>query len=122
MLHEQSNHSSLSKFSWIHKKQVQDKILGQVSLTKYPQGLLVDFHGQSHPENRVELGYVISKFNLNKYIISDNVNNTLAALRQRKNLTLEGLIREPDSFGAFLNRKNLSAFAPRTEIQRYKLF
>ncbi|CAH1782489.1 unnamed protein product [Owenia fusiformis] len=71
-------------------------------------GLLLDIHGvQSHPEAWVELGYRLTKSNLNK-------NTVLAEYSSIKNLaatssyTFEQILRGDKSLGHFMLRENLS--------------
>lgn len=49
----------------------------------FEQGLLIDIHGQSHPEKWIELGYLLSANNLD----SDNILSSKSSIRQISSLS-----------------------------------
>lgn len=66
-------------------------------------GLLLDIHGQTHPEEWVELGYLFSKNSL----VNGNMNPQLSSARSLFSLhnvtDFENILRGPNSFGKLLN-------------------
>jgi hypothetical protein len=66
------------------------------------KGLLVDVHGQSHSENWIEWGYLLTKTQLNR---ADSYVDTYVSQSSYKNLAtttgvaLSALLRGPNSFG-----------------------
>ena len=52
--------------NFIYKDFVQDFLLN--GKLKYKQGILVDIHGQGHPEDWTEIGYLLSDDELNSII------------------------------------------------------
>ncbi|CAF0810658.1 unnamed protein product [Brachionus calyciflorus] len=72
----------------------------------YKQLLIVDFHGQSHAENWTEIGYLLTKTELNQPILLDTRRSSIEALKVSSSKDLESLIRGEYSLGAFIERKN----------------
>ena len=76
-------------------------------LTDHPNcnaGLLIDFHGHSHPEARIEMGYKLSSSQLRE---NDNVLDTLGYTSSIRNMPthntfgrLSDIIRGPNSIGS----------------------
>lgn len=69
-------------------------------------GLLLDIHGQSHPEKWIELGYIIRGNNLDSgNFTSDmsSIRNLAATLQNR--VEFDDLLRGPSSFGAMLETR-----------------
>ncbi|XP_013408634.1 uncharacterized protein LOC106172454 [Lingula anatina] len=67
-------------------------------------GLLLDIHGQSHPEKWIELGYLISKSRLN----TDDLKPALSSIRSLYNrhstsMNFDALLRGTNSFGGLLS-------------------
>ena len=75
---------------------------------KYKQALLFDIHGQAHPENRVELGYILTIPQLNG-VLNNSFKSSIQPLYNAGGYSLEQLIRGNVSFGSYLNKYNLSA-------------
>ncbi len=76
----------------------------------YQQGLLIDIHGQTHPEERIELGYYINPADLNKPLVplSNTLNNTINKLRQLNGnkFSVDEIIRGANvSLGGILLKK-----------------
>jgi len=67
-------------------------------------GLLLDFHGQTHAGNRTELGYAISRVNINKGRKDPDKlqRSSIDALASRSEDGLEGLIWGNVGLGAFM--------------------
>lgn len=59
----------------------------------YNQGLLIDIHGQSHPEEWIELGYTIPVRELDKEYLNSSVQSSLNVLASKSSFDLEELIR-----------------------------
>ncbi len=74
------------------------------------RGLYLDLHGHGHPQNRIELGYLLTAADLAQ---SDNALSQPAFVDKSSIRTLAGevaipfaeLVRGPESFGAFLSRE-----------------
>ncbi|CAF1070519.1 unnamed protein product [Brachionus calyciflorus] len=73
---------------------------------EFEQSLVIDIHGQYHLENWTEIGYLLSRNELNKPVLVESNKSSLQALKMRSNYDLESLIRGEYSLGAFLERKN----------------
>ena len=70
------------------------------------KGLLLDLHGQSHPEEWVELGYMISR----KDLCSNNLqyeHSSVKALAIRSQYQFEDIVRGPVSLGGFLQKEGI---------------
>ncbi len=70
---------------------------------------LVDVHGHTHAIKRIELGYGLSRADINKEDAQLDASNaarrsTLANLSARNGKNISELIRGPESFGALLSR------------------
>ena len=63
--------------------------------SKYEQGLLLDIHGQTHKEQRIELGYLLTGTDLNKPTLDSNLVNrsSIAKLASVSHQKFEELIR-----------------------------
>ena len=74
----------------------------------YLQGLLIDIHGQAHPEQRIEVGYCISPNTLNQPLLSDTLRSTVSKMRQLNGnkYNLEEMIRGSSvSLGGIIQNK-----------------
>lgn len=89
--------------------QAWDEFMGFIRSAKshMSQGLVIDIHGQSHPEQWIELGYLLSKTNLDsgKFSASDTSINALS--RRRLDTTFEELLRGRQSLGMFIEEQNI---------------
>ncbi|KAM5145672.1 uncharacterized protein ACMZJ9_013045 [Mantella aurantiaca] len=74
--------------------------------SRMPTGLLIDIHGHSHAEGWVELGYVISKTNLDsgKFKAADTSIYSLS--RRRLDITFDSLLRGSHSLGNLIEDQN----------------
>ncbi|KYO23821.1 hypothetical protein Y1Q_0015814 [Alligator mississippiensis] len=63
------------------------------------EGLIVDIHGQAHPEQWIELGYTISKASLNSGLFSASGSSIQYLANQLGNVTFESLLRGHRSLG-----------------------
>lgn len=66
---------------------------------------MIDVHGQAHPANLIELGYIMDPSNFNLNVLPDSLASTssLNKLKQLSSQSLEELIRgNTYSFGALL--------------------
>ncbi|CAD5125004.1 DgyrCDS13244 [Dimorphilus gyrociliatus] len=66
-------------------------------------GLLIDMHGQTHPEEWIELGYLISRYQLVNNIWIPSISSIRALDSRFNNVGLENLVRGPNSLGKLLN-------------------
>lgn len=73
----------------------------------YKYLLIFDIHGQSHKENWTELGYLLSRNELNEDTIDDFGKSSINSLKESGSFTMEEIIRGNVSFGAFLEKQNL---------------
>jgi hypothetical protein len=82
----------------------------QTVQTHFGYGLYIDLHGHRHPENRVELGYLLTAEQLratNAHLDSDSaiLNQTsLRDLAMRTQVPFSALLRGPSSLGALLEK------------------
>ena len=74
-------------------------------LSNYKQGLIVDIHGQSHPENWIELGYYFSISELNLAVLPNALSSSVNTLRSLSNYSLEEIIRGQVSLGGIFENK-----------------
>ncbi|XP_063794402.1 uncharacterized protein LOC134949624 [Pseudophryne corroboree] len=90
--------------------QAWDEFMGFIHAAKsrMSNGLLIDIHGQAHAEQWIELGYLISKANLDsgKFSASDSSINALS--RRRRDTTFENLLRGSQSLGKLIEEQNSS--------------
>jgi len=70
----------------------------------YRQGLVIDIHGQSHPENWIEIGYLLSSSQLNKTLTSTS-KPSVNYLVLLNNYNMEGVIRGNLSLGGIMQQK-----------------
>ncbi|MBL9116189.1 MAG: hypothetical protein JNJ83_14375 [Verrucomicrobiaceae bacterium] len=82
---------------------------------KFGHGLYIDLHGQRHPENRVELGYLLTAEQLRLPDANLNGDKMLAIktsvreLTMRTSVSFADLIRGPTSLGAMLERRGFAS-------------
>ncbi len=72
--------------------------------SSYGRGLLIDVHSQSHPLQRLELGYNLSTATLNKnsFSTSDKNSSCVRELANRTRVSFEELIRGSFSLGTLI--------------------
>ncbi|TRZ17586.1 hypothetical protein HGM15179_009531 [Zosterops borbonicus] len=71
-------------------------------------GLILDIHGQAHPERWIELGYTLSKTSLNSGVFSA-LNSSISHLAsQLVNVSSETLIAGNRSLGKYIEEQNKS--------------
>lgn len=74
---------------------------------KYQQALLIDIHGQSHPEDWVEIGYGIPNNVLNSPL-SNMLDCTIKTLQSNGQYSLDNLIRgNAESLGSFFQKETI---------------
>lgn len=73
----------------------------------YKQGLLIDIHGQSHPEGWIELGYLLSSNELNSTSsLTDPLKvSSINSLASTSDYPFENLIRGRVSLGGIMDSK-----------------
>merc|ERR1712055_785995 len=78
--------------------------IAQVKSQMDGPGLLLDFHGQTHAGDRTELGYAVSRVNINKGRKNPEKlqRSSIDALASRSEDGLEGLIWGKEGLGAFM--------------------
>jgi hypothetical protein len=70
----------------------------------YRQGLIIDIHGQSHPENWIEIGYLLSSSQLNR-TLDKTLRPSVNYLILLNNYDMEGVIRGNLSLGGIMQQK-----------------
>ncbi|XP_040298136.1 uncharacterized protein LOC121009228 [Bufo bufo] len=90
--------------------QAWDEFMGFIRSAKshMSQGLLIDIHGQSHPEQWIELGYLISKANLDSGKFSASDTSIYALSKRRPDASFEELLRGRQSLGMFIEEQNVN--------------
>ncbi|XP_065655587.1 uncharacterized protein LOC101237240 [Hydra vulgaris] len=71
-------------------------------------GLFIDIHGQSHPEQWVELGYLLSKSCINSQNINDD-DSSIRNLAKHSSFSVFDLICGEGSLGKFLNDEGIKS-------------
>ncbi|XP_077142465.1 uncharacterized protein LOC143806213 isoform X1 [Ranitomeya variabilis] len=90
-------------------EQAWEEFMGFIHMAKSNMwsGLLLDFHGQSHPEQWIELGYLISKASLN-YGNFSSFDSSIYSLAERQiNMTFQSLLRGNQSLGKLIEDGNI---------------
>ncbi|CAH1797084.1 unnamed protein product [Owenia fusiformis] len=75
--------------------------IGHAKASIHGRGILFDFHGQSHPEGWVELGYLYRHDILDAGNLNPN-SSSIRSLAQYADVSFEELIRGKTSFGGIL--------------------
>ncbi|XP_068105391.1 uncharacterized protein [Hyperolius riggenbachi] len=90
--------------------QAWDEFMGFIQTAKshMTHGLLIDIHGHSHAENWVELGYLISKANLDSGKFSAADTSIYALSKKRQGTTFSDLLRGGQSLGKLIEQQNAS--------------
>lgn len=103
--------------AWRHYHQLADQSV-RAAVARHGRILLIDLHGQSHPQNRVELGYLHDAADYaqaSRLKITDGSAAPLASLHQ--DLDYPAFLRGPQSLGALLERAGFPATpSPREPI------
>lgn len=76
-----------------------------ISNSKYEQGLVIDLHGQSHPENWIELGYVLSVAELNLNVLTKAQKSSISYLGSISPFDYDNLVRGVASLGGIMQNK-----------------
>lgn len=82
------------------------------------RGLFIDLHGHGHPIDRIEIGYLLSRGQLQMSGASFEglaPLTSLASLVGKDGRTLEQLVRGPESLGALLEAKGYAVVPSATE-------
>lgn len=80
----------------------------------FGRGLFLDLHGHSHPDMRMELGYLLTWVELQQPDATLNRaeyrdRSSIRALATRSSLSFAELVRGPNSLGGMLNRAGFAA-------------
>lgn len=91
-------------------EQAWDEFMNFIGIAKsrMSPGLLIDIHGQSHPEQWIELGYLISKANLDSGTFSAAVTSIHSLSKRLGNVPFETLLRGSRSLGKLIEEQNRS--------------
>jgi hypothetical protein len=88
------------------------KIARQIVIKNVGKGLYIDMHGHAHTKPRIEVGYIVSKSNLNADdAILDKLasSSSIYAIAQNSMYSFSNLIRGDDAFGTLLANEGLPA-------------
>jgi N-formylglutamate amidohydrolase len=77
-------------------------------IQKYSRGLLIDIHGHGHPNQRIELGYLLSSDQLRSLSTNGSLGNSLTSINSLvnnhpENISLNELIIGENSLGSLLS-------------------
>lgn len=77
-------------------------------IQKYSRGLMIDIHGHGHPNQRIELGYLLSSEQLRSLSINGSLENSLTSINSLvnnhpENISLDELIIGENSLGTLLS-------------------
>ena len=91
--------------------------------TDFDRGVFFDFHGHGHPIQRIELGYLLNKFDLQ---VSDDSLNSETMIQESSIRALSGdnfnnishaeLLRGSQSFGSILAEKGFPSVPSSTDL------
>ncbi|KAM4019483.1 uncharacterized protein ACNLHF_000192 isoform 1-T2 [Anomaloglossus baeobatrachus] len=76
--------------------------------SRMTQGLVIDIHGQAHAEQWIELGYLISKTNLDSAKFSASDTSIYALSKRRLGTSFEDLLRGRQSLGKLIEEQNIN--------------
>lgn len=91
-------------------EQAWEDYMGFLTIAKSQMsgGLILDIHGQAHPERWIELGYTLSKTSLNSGVFSA-LNSSISHLAsQLVNVSSETLVAGNRSLGKYIEEQNKS--------------
>lgn len=71
-------------------------------------GLILDIHGQAHPEQWIELGYTLSKTSLNSGVLSASNSSISYLANQLVGVSFETLLAGNRSLGKYIEEQNNS--------------
>ncbi len=101
----------LIESAWYNYHEFIDSAKVQIE-EDYDRGLFLDVHGHGHTIQRIELGYLLSK---NELELSDSILNTATYIEESSIRSLEGdnesnvthaeLLRGPNSFGTLMDTR-----------------
>lgn len=90
---------------------------------KYGAGLVIDIHGQSHVEQRIELGYLLSssQLRMNSELINSVEYNNRSSIKNLlnnhpNNLNFTDLLSGEFSMGSYLNEKGYASVPSEEDI------
>ncbi|KAM4695626.1 uncharacterized protein WCC33_014426 [Rhinophrynus dorsalis] len=91
-------------------EQAWDEFMNFISLAKLriSKGLLIDIHGQAHPEEWIELGYTISKTSLDAGTFSAGDSTIFSMSKELYDVPFETLLRGSRSLGKFIEDQNIN--------------
>ncbi|KAM4694229.1 uncharacterized protein O3C94_004664 [Discoglossus pictus] len=78
----------------------------EMAKSNMSKGLLIDIHGQAHPEQWIELGYVLSKAKLDSGTFSAAESSIYSLSEDLPNVPFETLLRGSRSLGQFIEQQN----------------
>ncbi|XP_063287722.1 uncharacterized protein LOC134572596 isoform X1 [Pelobates fuscus] len=89
-------------------EQAWDDFMNFIGLAKSQMstGLLIDIHGQAHPEQWIELGYLISMSNLDSGKFSAADSSIYSLSKQLTDISFDTLLRGSRSLGKFIEEQN----------------
>ncbi|QIF00858.1 N-formylglutamate amidohydrolase [Roseimicrobium sp. ORNL1] len=97
-------------------------------LQKYPKGLYLDIHGHSHDKQRVELGYLLGKDEIQWPPQRLNLpevaaRSSIRLLDQSSDEDFAGLLRGPSSLGGLLEQRGVACVpAPGAKVESADLY
>lgn len=97
-------------------------------LQKYPKGLYLDIHGHSHDKQRVELGYLLGKDEIQWPPQRLNLpevaaRSSIRLLDQSSDEDFAGLLRGPSSLGGLLEQRGVPCIpAPGAKVESADLY
>ncbi|RNA10700.1 pglyrp1 isoform X3 [Brachionus plicatilis] len=71
----------------------------------YKNLLIFDIHGQLHPEDWIELGYLLDMIKLNNDLLSETRFSSVNALKVSSGYSIEEVIRGRASLDAFMDQQ-----------------
>ncbi|XP_053328890.1 uncharacterized protein LOC128502946 [Spea bombifrons] len=88
--------------------QAWDEFMNFIGIAKsrMSRGLLIDIHGHGHPEQWIELGYLISKANLDSGTFSASDTSIYSMSKQLPDVPFGTLLRGSRSLGRFIEAQN----------------
>ncbi|XP_018088669.1 uncharacterized protein LOC108700207 isoform X1 [Xenopus laevis] len=89
-------------------EQAFDEFMEFINMAKsqIQKGLLIDIHGQAHPEQWIELGYLLSKANLDSGAFTASGTSIFSMSKELYNIPFETLLRGEKSLGKYIQDQN----------------